>query len=79
LCKHPAVKEAAAFGNFAEAGIEEILVAVVTSRPVAETALIDWCAERNIPIRRVFIVETLPKTASGKIHRDLLKRQLIGS
>jgi len=79
LCKHPAVKEAAAFGNFAEAGIEEISVAVVKSRPVAETALIDWCAERNIPIRRVFIVETLPKTASGKIHRDLLKRQLVGS
>jgi acyl-coenzyme A synthetase/AMP-(fatty) acid ligase len=77
LCKHPAVKEAGAFGHFGEAGIEEISVAVVTSRPVADSVLIDWCAERNIPIRRVFVVETLPKTASGKIHRDLLKRQLL--
>jgi len=78
LCEHPAVNEAAAFGNFGEAGIEEISVALVANRPVAESHLIDWCARRNIPVRRVFVVEALPKTASGKIHRDLLKRQLAG-
>ncbi len=76
LCKHPAVNEAAAVGTFGESGIEEITVAVIVNRPVADTTLIGWCAERGIPVRRIVLVETLPKTASGKIHRDLLKRQL---
>ncbi len=79
LRKHPAVNEVAAFGSFGEAGIEEISVALVTNRPVAESHLIDWCAERGIPLRRIFILEMLPRTASGKIHRDLIKRQLAGA
>jgi acyl-CoA synthetase (AMP-forming)/AMP-acid ligase II len=79
LCQHPAVNEAAAFGSFGEAGIEEISVALVTSRPVADSHLIDWCAQRGIPLRRVYFVEALAKTTSGKIHRDLIKRQLAGT
>jgi acyl-CoA synthetase (AMP-forming)/AMP-acid ligase II len=79
LCKHPAVNEAAAFGNFGDAGIEEVWVALVTNRPVAERHLIEWCAQRGIPLHRIFIVEALAKTASGKIHRDLIKRQLAGA
>lgn len=79
LRRHPAVTEVAAFGAMGESGIEEISVALVTSRPVAESHLVDWCAERGFPLTRVFIVETLPKTPSGKIHRDLLKQQLLES
>jgi acyl-coenzyme A synthetase/AMP-(fatty) acid ligase len=74
---HPAVVDAAAFGKMGEGGIEEVLVAVVVRTPVADQQLIDWSAERGIPVARVFIVETLPKTPSGKIHRDQLKRQLL--
>jgi acyl-coenzyme A synthetase/AMP-(fatty) acid ligase len=79
LCKHPAVTEAAAFGSVGQSGVEEISVAVVANRQIADSHLIDWCAERGIPLRHIFVVEALPKTASGKIHRDLLKRQLAGA
>lgn len=78
LRKHPSVTEVAAFGNMGDGGIEEIFVALVPSRPVADDHLIGWCAERGLPLKRVFIVDVLPKTSSGKIHRDLLKRQLLG-
>jgi acyl-coenzyme A synthetase/AMP-(fatty) acid ligase len=60
-------------------GIEEISVAIVANRQVADSHLIDWCGERGIPLTRIFFVDTLPKTSSGKIHRDLLKRQLLDS
>jgi acyl-coenzyme A synthetase/AMP-(fatty) acid ligase len=59
-----------------EGGIEEVLVAAVVRTPVADRQLIDWSAVRGIPVARVFIVDTLPKAPSGKIHRDQLKRQL---
>jgi acyl-CoA synthetase (AMP-forming)/AMP-acid ligase II len=78
LRKHPAVTDVAAFGNMGDGGIEEIFVALVANRPVADDHLIGWCAERGLPLKRVFFVEALPKTPSGKIHRDLLKRQLLG-
>jgi acyl-coenzyme A synthetase/AMP-(fatty) acid ligase len=56
-------------------GIEEIVVVIVARAPVSEQTIIDWCAEHRIPVARVMIVDELPKTASGKIHRDLIKRQ----
>jgi acyl-coenzyme A synthetase/AMP-(fatty) acid ligase len=79
LREHPAVTEVAAFGTMGAGGIEEILVAIIPRTAVADETLIKWCAERNLPVARVYLVETLPKTSSGKIHRDLLKRQLLGS
>jgi acyl-coenzyme A synthetase/AMP-(fatty) acid ligase len=79
LRSHPAVTEVVAFGAMGESGIEEISVALVANRPVADSHLIDWSAERGIPLTRVFFVDTLPKTPSGKIHRDLLKQQLLDS
>jgi acyl-coenzyme A synthetase/AMP-(fatty) acid ligase len=78
LALHPNVRAAGAFGAMGTSGIEDVLVAVVTRAPVSEQQIIAWCAERNIPVTRVFLVEELPKTASGKIHRSELKRQLIG-
>ena len=78
LRKHPAVTDVAAFGGLDDAGIEEISVALVTNRPVADTHLIGFCAERGVPLSRIFIVKELPKTSSGKVRRELLKRQLLG-
>jgi acyl-coenzyme A synthetase/AMP-(fatty) acid ligase len=75
LQKHPTVVEAAAVGRMGTDGIEEIVVVIVARAPVSEQTIIDWCAEHRIPIARVMIVDELPKTASGKIHRDLIKRQ----
>jgi acyl-coenzyme A synthetase/AMP-(fatty) acid ligase len=79
LHAHPAVVEAAAFGTMGDSGIEEISVAVVANRPVADSQLIDWCAERGVPLTRIFMVADLPRTPSGKVHRDLLKRRLLES
>jgi acyl-coenzyme A synthetase/AMP-(fatty) acid ligase len=76
---HPAVTDVAAFGGMGEAGIEEISVALVANTSVADTHLIDFCAERGVPLSRVFIVEELPKAPSGKIRRELLKSRLLGS
>lgn len=75
---HPAVSEVAAFGDMGASGIEEISVALVVNKPLADRELMVWSAERGVPLTRVFVVEALPKTTSGKIHRDLLKRQLLG-
>jgi acyl-coenzyme A synthetase/AMP-(fatty) acid ligase len=77
LRRHPAVTEVAAFGAMGDTGIEEISIAVVANRAVADSHLIEWSAERGLPLTHIHIVEALPKTASGKIHRDLLKRQLL--
>jgi acyl-coenzyme A synthetase/AMP-(fatty) acid ligase len=59
----------------AAGGIEEINVAVVPRGPLNERQLIAWCAERNVPVARVVSVAALPKTALGKINRELLKRE----
>ncbi len=77
LRKHPSIEEVAAFGTMGTGGIEEIFVAVVTRAQVADQQLKDWSAERGIPVTRIFTLDTLPKTQSGKVHRDLLKRQLL--
>ena len=66
LRTHPAVSEVAAFGNMGDSGIEEISVALVANKPVADKHLIDWCAERGFPLTRVFIVEALPEDLLGK-------------
>ncbi len=75
---HPAVLEAAALGVRGAGGIEEIVLAVVPRGPLNERQLINWCAERNIPVARVVSVEGLPKTTLGKINRELLKARLTG-
>jgi len=76
---HPSVIEVAAFGAMSGGGIEEVSLAIVARTPVADRELIEWSAQRGVPVARVFQLETLPKTPSGKIHRDLLKRRLLGS
>ncbi|HLH94414.1 MAG TPA: class I adenylate-forming enzyme family protein [Xanthobacteraceae bacterium] len=79
LRQHPAVSEAAALGSVGEDGFEQISIALIAKTPVPDASLIAWCAERGIPLTRIFHVETLPRSAAGKIQRDLLKRQLLGS
>jgi acyl-coenzyme A synthetase/AMP-(fatty) acid ligase len=78
LQQHPAVAEAAAIGRTGADGVEEIVIVAVSRHPVSEQSIADWCAERGIPVARVIVVTELPKTASGKIHRDLIRRQHAG-
>jgi acyl-coenzyme A synthetase/AMP-(fatty) acid ligase len=75
VARHPAVREAAAFGVRGASGIDEIHLAIVPRGELDGQQLITWCAVRNVPVARVIPVESLPKTTLGKINREQLKRE----
>jgi acyl-CoA synthetase (AMP-forming)/AMP-acid ligase II len=72
LKQHPAVGEAVAFGSPHPAWGEEVVAAVVLKEPVAEKDLIAFARERladyKVP-KRLYIVDKIPTTATGKIQR----------
>ncbi|HEY8759681.1 MAG TPA: AMP-binding protein, partial [Candidatus Dormibacteraeota bacterium] len=72
LLQHPAVSEAVAFGMPHTAWGEEVAAAVVLKGPVAEKELLAFARERladyKVP-KKLFIVEAIPRTATGKIQR----------
>jgi oxalate---CoA ligase len=72
LLQHPAVGEAVAFGAPHQAWGEEVAAAVVLKEPVTEKELLDFARERladyKVP-RRLYIVDQIPRTATGKIQR----------
>ena len=72
LLQHPAVGEAVAFGTPHEKWGEEVAAAVVLKADASEKELIAFARERladyKVP-RRLFIVEQIPRTATGKIQR----------
>jgi acyl-CoA synthetase (AMP-forming)/AMP-acid ligase II len=72
LLQHPAVGEAVAFGAPHPTWGEEVAAAVVLKEPATEKELIAFARERladfKVP-RRLFIVEKIPRTATGKIQR----------
>src|SRR5690242_13299548 len=76
LLSHPAVAEAAVVG-LADARYGEIPAAAVVARaPIDEAALMAWSAMRLAPqkrIRAVRIVAAIPRTASGKVLRRLVR------
>jgi acyl-CoA synthetase (AMP-forming)/AMP-acid ligase II len=72
LMQHPAVSEAVAFGSPHPAWGEEVVAAVVLKEPVAEKELIAFARERladyKVP-KRLYIVDKIPTTATGKVQR----------
>ena len=72
LMQHPAVGEAVAFGSPHPTWGEEVVAAVVLKEPVAEKELIAFARERladyKVP-KRLYIVDKIPTTATGKIQR----------
>jgi len=72
LLQHPAVSEAVAFGTPHTAWGEEVAAAVVLKEPVAEKELLAFARERladyKVP-KKLFIVDEIPRTATGKIQR----------
>jgi len=72
LLQHPAVGEAVAFGLPHERWGEEVAAAIVLKGDVSEKDLIAFARERladyKVP-RKLFIVERIPRTATGKIQR----------
>ena len=79
LLTHPAVAEAVAFGMPHKTWGEEVAAAVVLREPQEESAILNFCKERLADFRcpkRVFIVDALPRTASGKIQRGAVAKAL---
>ncbi|PYP85502.1 MAG: AMP-dependent synthetase [Blastocatellia bacterium AA13] len=72
LLTHAAVAEAVCFGLPDRVYGEEVAAAVVLSGPTAEADLIKHCklalSDFKCP-KKVFIVDTIPRTATGKIQR----------
>ncbi|MDQ6876700.1 MAG: acyl--CoA ligase [Candidatus Dormibacteraeota bacterium] len=72
LMQHPAVGEAVAFGSPHAAWGEEVVAAVVLKHPVPEKELIAFARERladyKVP-KKLYIVDKIPTTATGKIQR----------
>jgi acyl-CoA synthetase (AMP-forming)/AMP-acid ligase II len=72
LLQHPAVGEAVAFGSPHPAWGEEVAAAVVLKGEATEKELIAFARERladyKVP-KKLYIVEQIPRTATGKIQR----------
>jgi acyl-CoA synthetase (AMP-forming)/AMP-acid ligase II len=72
LLQHPAVGEAVAFGSPHPTWGEEVAAAVVLKGVASEKELIAFARERladyKVP-RKLYIVEQIPRTATGKIQR----------
>jgi benzoate-CoA ligase family protein len=84
LVEHVDVLEAAVVGARNEDGLEEPVAFVVArSGAVVDAAAIDaHCRERMAAFkrpRRVIVVDTLPRTATGKIQRYALRERLSAS
>ena len=79
LLQHPAVGEAVAFGVPHPTWGEEVAAAVVLKEPVAEKDLVAFARERladyKVP-RRLFVVDRIPRTATGKIQRRAVAAEL---
>ncbi len=72
LLSHPAVAEAVAFGVPHPSWGEEVAAAVVLREPQTESAILAYCRERLADFKcpkRIYILETIPRTATGKIQR----------
>jgi acyl-CoA synthetase (AMP-forming)/AMP-acid ligase II len=72
LLRHPAVTEAVAFGTPHDTLGEEVAAAVVLNGEAGEQELLAHCraqlAAFKVP-RKLFIVEAIPRTATGKVQR----------
>ncbi|MDA1348475.1 MAG: acyl--CoA ligase [Chloroflexi bacterium] len=82
LMQHPAVAEAVAFGVPSAAHGEEPVAAVVLKSEATERDLIAYCREKlaafKVP-RTIHIVDTIPRTATGKVQRRIVAEVITGS
>lgn len=72
LLSHPAIAEAVAFGVPHASWGEEVAAAVVLREPQKESAILAYCRERLADFKcpkKIYIVEAIPRTATGKIQR----------
>jgi len=84
LLTHPKVAEAVAFGVPHEMWGEEVAAAIVLkeNESANEAELQAFCKERLADFKRpkkFYIVETIPRTATGKIQRGAVAKALAGA
>ena len=82
LLSHPAVAEAVAFGVPHATWGEEVAAAVVLSEPLPEAAILAFCKERLADFKcpkKVYIIDTIPRTATGKIQRGAVAKAMLGA
>jgi acyl-CoA synthetase (AMP-forming)/AMP-acid ligase II len=75
LLTHPAVAEAVCFGVPHPTWGEEVAAAVVLREKITEADLLAYCRERLADYKRpkqIFVTETIPRTATGKIQRRVV-------
>src|SRR5256712_649837 len=82
LLKHPAVAAAVTFGFVHPILREEVAAAVVLHDPASETesALLKHCRDRLAEFKcpkRIYLVESIPTTATGKIRRRAVAAALL--
>lgn len=83
LLAHPAVSEAVAFGVPHPTWGEEVAAAVVLKESGAsEAEILAFCKERLADFKcpkKLYITETIPRTATGKIQRGAVAKALAGA
>jgi acyl-CoA synthetase (AMP-forming)/AMP-acid ligase II len=75
---HPAVREAVSFGVPHPTWGEQVAAAVVVSEPVTEKELLTFCRGRLADFKvpsRLYFVDSIPKTPTGKIQRRFVAEQ----
>jgi acyl-CoA synthetase (AMP-forming)/AMP-acid ligase II len=81
LLAHPSISEAVAFGVPHPTWGEEVAAAVVLREPATEAELLAYCRERLADFkcpRKLYIVESIPRTATGKVQRLNVAAALAG-
>jgi len=81
LLTHPAVSEAVCFGIAHPTWGEEVAAAVVLREPATEADLLAYCRERLADFKRpkkLYLVDTIPRTATGKVQRLNVAAALAG-
>lgn len=81
LLAHPAIAEAVAFGMAHPTWGEEVAAAVVLKEPKTESEILAYCKDRLADFKRpkkLYIVESIPRTATGKIQRGAVAKALAG-
>lgn len=82
LLAHPAVNEAVAFGVPHKTWGEEVAAAVTLKSPATDAEILAFCKERLADFKcpkKLYIVEAIPRTATGKIQRGAVAKALTGN
>jgi acyl-CoA synthetase (AMP-forming)/AMP-acid ligase II len=82
LLTHPAVSEAVCFGVPHPTWGEEVAAAVVLREPATEAELIAYCRDRLAEFKcpkKLYIVKSIPRTATGKVQRLNVAAELAGA